>query len=106
LILPAIEPRYRSVMLWGAGVRKGNAQWRPEASPINFAPLIRPPKLIVQGRYDETTPLRTEAEPLFRLLREPKRLRLFEGGHRPDFEFLIPAMNTWLDETLGPVRRN
>ena len=38
------------------------------ANPINFAPHIRAPKLMVQGRYDEDTPLRTAAEPLFKLL--------------------------------------
>ncbi|HEV8131054.1 MAG TPA: protein kinase [Acidobacteriota bacterium] len=106
LILPAIETRYRSVVLWGAGLTKNQAQWRREASPLHFAPNIRAPKLLVQGRYDETTPLKTVAEPLFRLLHEPKRLLIFEGGHRPDPEFLIPAVNTWLDETLGPVRKN
>jgi pimeloyl-ACP methyl ester carboxylesterase len=106
LILPALDTRYRSVVLWGAGIEKPEAQWRAEASPVHFVPLIRAPKLLVHGRYDETTPLKTAAEPLFSLLREPKRVVLFEGGHMPPPEILIPAINTWLDETLGPVKRN
>jgi formylglycine-generating enzyme required for sulfatase activity/pimeloyl-ACP methyl ester carboxylesterase len=105
MLMPAIETRYRSAVLWGAGIFR-EEHWRPEANPIHFAPLIRVPKLLIHGRYDETAPLKTMAEPLFRLLREPKRVLIFEGGHRPDHELLIPAMNTWLDETLGPVRRN
>jgi len=106
LILPAIETRYRSVVFWGAALDRSDLQKRPEISPIHFVPLIRAPKLLIQGRYDETTPLKTAAEPLFHLLREPKRLLLFDGGHRPPSEILIPAMNSWLDETLGPVRPN
>jgi formylglycine-generating enzyme required for sulfatase activity/predicted Ser/Thr protein kinase len=106
LFVPAVETRYRSVIFWGAGLRSYNLQIRPEASPMNFLPLIRAPKLMIQGRYDETTPLKTEAEPLFQLLPEPKRLLLFDGGHLPPSEILIPAMNAWLDETLGPVQRN
>jgi hypothetical protein len=43
------------------------------ANPINFA-YIRAPKLILQGRYDEDTHLRTATEPFFALLSEPKRL--------------------------------
>jgi eukaryotic-like serine/threonine-protein kinase len=106
LILPAVETRYRGVVLWGAGVYKGNTEYIPEANPINFAPYIRAPKLMIQGRYDETGPWKTAAEPLYKLLREPKRLVVFEGGHRPPMEVLVPTMNGWLDEKLGPVRRN
>ncbi len=105
LILAAVENRYRSIFMVGAGVRKTFAQWVPEANPINFAPHIRAPKLIVHGRYDENLSLKTEAEPLYKLLREPKRLVLYDGGHVPPFEFFVTTMNGWLDETLGPVKR-
>ena len=57
------------------------------------------------GRYDEDTSLKSEAEPLFRILREPKRLQLYEGGHIAPQEILIPAIAKWLDETMGPVRQ-
>ena len=105
LILAAVENRYRSVFLMGAGVRKSYDQWIPEARPVNFAPHIRAPKLMLHGRYDENLSLKTEAEPLFKLLPEPKRLVLYDGGHVPPFELLVTTMNSWLDETLGPVRR-
>jgi hypothetical protein len=105
LILPAVETRYRSVVFTGAGVRKYNTQWKPEANAINFAPHIKAPKLMLNGRYDEADPLKTEAEPLYKLLRQPKRLTVFEGGHIPGPQIFLPAMNAWLDETMGPVRR-
>jgi len=105
LILAALEDRYVSVLLQGGGVRKTDMQTIPEANPINFAPHIRVPKMMSHGKYDEDTPLKTQGEPLYKLLREPKRMVVFEGGHVPSIEFLINTINSWLDETLGPVRR-
>jgi eukaryotic-like serine/threonine-protein kinase len=105
LIVPAVETRYRTVVLWGASVDKSNMEYIPEANPINFAPYIRGPKLMIHGRYDERWPLKIAAEPLYNLLREPKRLEPFEGGHRPPMEILVPTMTSWLDEKLGPVKR-
>ena len=105
LILAAVEHRYASVFLQGAGVVKFDLQTIAEANPTNFAPHIQGPKLMLHGRYDEDTPLKTNGEPLFKLLRQPKRLVLYDGGHIPPSEFFVPAMNAWLDETLGPVKR-
>jgi hypothetical protein len=73
LILPAVETRYRTVILWGAGVDKSQMQHISEANPINFAPYIQGTKLMINGRYDENQPLIINAWPLYKLLREPKR---------------------------------
>jgi formylglycine-generating enzyme required for sulfatase activity len=105
LILAAVETRYRAVVLVGAGLPKHYVRWIAEANPINFSAHIRGPKLLIQGRYDEDTPFRTMAEPLYKLLSEPKRLALYDGGHVPPLEFLMPTLTTWLDDTLGAVRR-
>ena len=103
LILNAVENRYRSIFMAAAGVRKFTTQWVPETNPINFAPHIHVPKLMMHGRYDEILTWKREAEPLYKLLREPKRLVLHEAGHAPPFELFVTTMNGWLDETLGPV---
>ena len=105
LILAAVETRYRAVVLLGAGLGPAQARRMAHANPINFAAHIRPPKLLVQGRYDEDTPLKTQTEPLFRLLPEPKRLFVYEGGHVAPPEVSINTVGGWLDEILGPVRR-
>ncbi len=105
LIMAAVETRYHAVSLVGSGLRKVWTTWVEGASPTGFVSHIHGPKLMVHGRYDENLSLKTEAEPLFRLLPEPKRLVLYDGGHIPPFEFLIPTVNGWLDETLGPVKR-
>jgi serine/threonine protein kinase/formylglycine-generating enzyme required for sulfatase activity len=105
LLLPAVETRYRSVALIAAGLTRDSTQVLPEINPINLVPQIRAPKLILHGRYDENTPLKSQSEPLQKLLRGPKRIILFDGGHMPPPEIFVPPINAWLDETLGPVRR-
>ena len=103
VILTAVENRYRSIFMAAAGVRKASARWLPETNPINFAPHISAPKLMMHGRYDEILTWKWEAEPLYKLLREPKRLVLYDAGHGPPFELFVTTMNGWLEETLGPV---
>ena len=106
LLLPAIEPRYRSVFLTGASIKPDTLQHIPEANPINFVSRMRAPKFMMHGKYDEAAAFRTETEPLFKLLGEPKELKLYDGGHVPDRELFIPTFIQWLDRTLGPVRAN
>ncbi len=100
LILTAIENRYKSAAFVGVGVRPSWSNWLEEASPINFVPHIRIPKLVLKGRYDEAHPLSTETEPLFRIMTGQKRLLILESGHLPPPELLAPALNSWLTETL------
>ena len=76
----------------------------PEVNPINFAPHL-PQTLLLHGKNDEVFPYYAELLPLWNLLREPKKLVVVDGaGHVPPLEARVPAMNQWLDETLGPVR--
>ena len=101
--LPAVEPRYRAVIWLGACLTAGSAQFLPEIHPANFIPYIRAPKLFVHGRYDESCRLKSETEPLVKLMREPTRLAYYDGGHIAPHEFIVPTINSWLDETMGPV---
>ncbi|HRH44386.1 MAG TPA: SUMF1/EgtB/PvdO family nonheme iron enzyme, partial [Pyrinomonadaceae bacterium] len=104
LILTAIENRYISAAYVGIGVRYAWSKWIDEANIVNFAPHIKIPKLLLKGRYDEAHPLKPQAEPIFKLLREPKRIVIVESGHVPPPEVFAPAINNWFDETLGKVR--
>jgi len=103
IVLVAVEPRIRSTVFIGGGVQPIFLSTLPEANPVNFAPRIRSPVLMLNGRYDEVHPSETAAKPLFALLPEPKRLELVETGHLPNLEIRTPIINRWLDETLGPV---
>jgi len=105
ILFSAVEPRYRSVVFLSDGLYPDQAAWIPEANPVNFAPHIQAPKLMVNGRWDEDFAFKTEAEPLFKLLSEPKSLEIYDGGHIPPPTHLVPAVNGFLDRTLGPVVR-
>jgi dipeptidyl aminopeptidase/acylaminoacyl peptidase len=79
----------------------------PEVEPVNFAPRIRIPVLLLGGRDDFQHPYETAQIPLFRALGTPekeKRQVVFEGGHVPPrMQPVIKEILDWLDRTLGPV---
>lgn len=104
VLLAALEDRYRSVMLIGSSLREREKAGTPAANRINFAPRVGGHKFMFHGRYDETAPWETQGRALFDLLPEPKRFELFEGGHVAPSAILVPTIQKWLDETLGPVQ--
>jgi dienelactone hydrolase len=103
VFVTALESRYRSVILAGSGISSSEKNYAAAANRINFVSRIAASKLMFHGRYDEDTSLKSEAEPMFRLLREPKRLELYDGGHIAPQEIAIPAFTKWLDQTMGTV---
>lgn len=105
IVAAGIEDRYSSVILVGAGVVRDDLRTIAEANPINFAPHIGGRKLVLQGRFDEDTPLKTQSEPLYKLLPGPKQMVLFDGGHVPPIEVQVPVSTKFLDESLGPIKR-
>ena len=107
LVLAGTDDRWRALILIAAGIDERVHPTLPEASNINFAPRLRTPKLMLNGRLDEEHPWLTRALPLWNLLPEPKDLVLVEGaGHTPPQSALVPAMVTWLDRILGPVQQS
>ena len=104
LIYAAVEDRYRAVVLIACGLTSG--RWVAEANPSNFASHITAPKMMLNGRYDEAYAYKTAVEPLYKLLRDPKRTVVYEAGHTPPIEIAVPVINDWLNETLGTVRHN
>jgi len=61
---------------------------------------------MLNGRYDEQWPFQSAIQPLYKLLREPKRLEVCDCGHIPPAEISAPVINSWLYETLGPVKHD
>jgi dienelactone hydrolase len=102
----AIEPRFRAGVFFSGGFETWNMP--PEVDPVNFAPRVRSPVLMVNGREDFDLPYTTAQLPMFRLLGTPaaqKRHVVFEGGHIPPHpNEAIKVVLDWLDEQLGPVR--
>ncbi len=105
LLLTAVETRYKYSVFVSAGLEPQVKTWIAETNYINFASQSRQTKLIVNGRYDETFPYNSDARPLFKLLREPKKIMTYDGGHIPTVEYFSTTVNSWLDETIGSVNR-
>ena len=107
LIAGALEPRLRTVVLLGAGV-PGHAS-PPEIEPLVYAPRVRLPVLMVNGRSDFVLPYETSQVPLFELLGAPardKRHAVFPGGHVPlRRQDLVREVLAWLDARLAPIGR-
>jgi hypothetical protein len=82
---------------------------RQKVDAANFAPHVRVPVLMLNGRFDYVFPAETSQEILFRLLGTSvgeKRRVLFATAHdvilfRND---VVRETLAWLDEYLGPVR--
>jgi formylglycine-generating enzyme required for sulfatase activity/dienelactone hydrolase len=104
-LMPAVEPRFKAVVLLVAGLEVQQGQ--PEVEPINFLPRIRIPVLMLNGQYDHYFPVETAQRPMFRLLGTPpdqKRQVISEGGHFVPRTQLVKETLDWLDRYLGPVQ--
>jgi hypothetical protein len=104
--LLAIEPRFRAAVIVSGGA------WypapAPEVDPWNYAPRVRIPVLMLNGRDDLVFPVDMSQIPLLRALgtsEQDKQHILFDGGH-VNLQFrldLIGEILKWLDRYLGPV---
>jgi pimeloyl-ACP methyl ester carboxylesterase len=104
VILTALEPRLKTTILQGTNL---GLNWAPEIDLVNYAPRIRVPVLMLNGRYDFEAPVETHQEPLFALFGSPpgqKRHAILESGHALPIEQGRREMLPWLDRYLGPVR--
>jgi formylglycine-generating enzyme required for sulfatase activity/dienelactone hydrolase len=105
-IFVALENRFKVAVFADGGIQ---ARWipRPETDPVNFAPHIKIPVLMVNGRYDFVLPLETSQLPLFRLLGTPpadKRHVLLDSGHGLPLTPWFKETLDWLDHYLGTVK--
>ena len=102
-LVGAVDDRLRTLVLVAGGLDEGLP---PEADAFNFAPRVRVPVLMVNGRYDFTAPYETSQVPLFRLLGSPakdKKHVVFDSGHVPPWPDVVRETLDWLDQRLGPV---
>lgn len=105
-IMPAVETRFKASVACVGGLYFQKAL--PEVDTLNFAPRVRIPTLMLNGRYDHWFPFETSQEPMFRLLGTPaahKVQKIYETGHYVPRQILINETLDWLDRYLGPVKR-
>jgi serine/threonine protein kinase len=100
----ALEPRLKTGILVGGGLFPDKTP--SEIDILNFAPRVRVPVLMLNGRYDFDTPSATLQQPMFRWLGTPerdKRHMQFDTGHFILLQDLIREVLNWLDRYIGPV---
>ena len=103
LIVGAVEHRMRTLVLVAAGI---SDDLPAEVDGLHFAPRVRVPVLMINGRYDFGVPFETNQQPLFRLLGSKpgdKKHVVFDCGHVPPWPDVVRETLDWLDRYLGPV---
>ncbi|HXW94021.1 MAG TPA: protein kinase [Terriglobales bacterium] len=103
-LLPAVEDRLQALILLSPGLFL--AKQLPEVDQLNFAPRVKAPVLMLNGRFDFIYPAPYSQEPLFRLLGTPqqhKRRVVYDTGHDLPTNEVIKETLNWLDRYLGPV---
>src|SRR6516225_10791453 len=100
----AVENRIKVAVLAGGF---DAAKKLPEVDEINFAPRVRVPTLMINGRYDHYFPLEASQNVMFRFLgtsEKDKRHAVLDGGHMPPYEDIVKEVLDWLDRYQGPVK--
>jgi pimeloyl-ACP methyl ester carboxylesterase len=101
----AIEPRLKTSVLLSGGFETWTIP--AETDPVNFAPRVTQPVLMVNGREDFDLPYETAQVPMFNMLGTApadKRHAVLEGGHIPPRpQAVFKEILDWLDRYLGPV---
>ena len=102
-----LEDRIKTAILLDGGYFLQSAA--PGTDQADFAPRMKQPVLMVNGRYDYTFPVDKAQDPLFQMLGTPaadKMHVILDTPHdvtekRPQ---LVKAVLDWLDKYLGTVR--
>ena len=100
----AVEPRFSLALLNVGGFYQQAAL--PEADPPNFAPRVKVPVLMLNGRFDFFYPTETSQEPMFRLLgtaAEHKRWLLYDVSHVIPRNEMIKEFVGWMEKYWGPT---
>jgi pimeloyl-ACP methyl ester carboxylesterase len=101
----AVEPRFKAAVLIVGGFYVQRSA--PEVEAINFAPQVKIPVLMLNGRFDFFLPEDTTQMPMFQFLGTPdadKRRVVYDTGHNIPRPALIRESLAWLDKYLGVPR--
>ena len=103
-IMVATEPRLRLAIFHVGGFYFQRT--RPEAEAINFAPHVRVPSLMLNGRFDFFFPEETSQRFMFKLIGAPqadKRWVVYDTSHALPAAAMAHETLAWLDKYFGPV---
>ncbi len=106
----AVEDRFKAAVLVVGGFPVYVVP--PAIDPVNHAPRVKTPVLMVNGTEDSVFPYETSQRPMYELLGtddEHKQHKLYPGGHGLLGLFGKQVRGDvlgWLDRYLGPVNEN
>ncbi len=102
-----LQNKLRTVIFLDGGFFLG--KFPPGVDPADFAPRLKIPVLMVNGRYDFSFPLETSQDPLIKMIGTPaaeKRHVVMESPHDVTVQYaeLVKETLSWLDKYLGTVQ--
>jgi cephalosporin-C deacetylase-like acetyl esterase len=98
----AMEPRIKAAALFSAGYYGTPA--RAEVDAINYAPRVRTPTLMLNGRYDTIYPRETSQVPFYNQLGTPardKKMVPSANGHILPLDITMRESLAWFDRYLS-----
>ena len=98
-IMVATEPRLKLAIFLVGGFYFQHG--RPEVEAINFAPRVRVPSLMLNGRYDFFYPVDASQSFMFKLIGVPepqKRWVVYQTSHNLPRENMVDETLRWLDQ--------
>ncbi len=106
VIITALEERFKTVVFLDGGFFL--TPTLPAEDQVNFAPRLKKPVLMINGRYDFTFSPERAQEPMFRMIgtrAADKRRVVFDTPHdiSQKREELSAEVLSWLDKYLGRV---
>jgi eukaryotic-like serine/threonine-protein kinase len=106
-VITAVERRIRAAVLLFGGFPQ--ERYLEPVEPVNFAPRVRIPVLMLNSRQDFRFPLETSQNPLFDALGSPagqkKHVLIDAYGHyTPRQDDWVKEIVDWYDSYLGPVK--
>jgi len=110
-LVPALDDRVKVAVLYVGGFSMQRPM--PEVDQIHFAPRVRIPVLMLNGRFDFFFPVDASQRPMFETLgtpKEHKRHVLYDTGHGIPRAEMIRETLDWLDRyqpapSAAPVSR-
>jgi dienelactone hydrolase len=103
-IMVATEPRLKLAIFFVGGFYFQHG--RPEVEAVNFAPRVRVPSLMLNGRYDFFFPVDASQRYMFKLIGVPesqKRWVVYETSHSLPRVAMVEETLRWIDQYFGPV---
>jgi len=105
----ALEDRIKTgILVVGGFQTMREMKGVPEIDPVNFAPRVKIPVLMLNGRFDFLYPYELAQIPMFRFLGtapEHKNHVVYETDHAVPRHEMIKETLAWLDRYLEPIKK-